>query len=385
MGYATYVSKVLRDSPLRANLDNKTLRVHESAPGDAYPAYIEVPRRPDVDTQAVLTGAVTFLRQNNFPTRQSQRPGIVMVGVQMKSATPAGTSTVAVPRVPRAVEEAAWKITDRATELYSDAALSRVRELLREDDPDPFALRAAQDALVKLGNAAGAVNQEVYGRLREAFPATSPSYFVKKGSEAFRPETKSDSNALFLLLTHEQGTRELMNQTKVWMERAGIRAKSILEDMEKSTVPLSTERRASLDKALEEGRITVRGHRKLSGKTESVSTPPKPNTHVSRDEAITAIRTPLKQRSSKAWSVRGGTGTAYGWITITAPPKRMDNYLMSREDAKELHQLLGLDFRPGPETRIQHITVPASSDYYREYVDRAAGRTPSINGKPYWD
>jgi hypothetical protein len=249
------------------------------------------------------------------------------------------------------VEEAAWKITDRATELYSDAALSRVRELLREDDPDPFALRAAQDALVKLGNAAGAVNQEVYGRLREAFPATSPSYFVKKGSEAFRPETKSDSNALFLLLTHEQGTRELMNQTKVWMERAGIRAKSILEDMEKSTVPLSTERRASLDKALEEGRI----------------------------------RTSLKQRSSKAWSVRGGTGTAYGWITITAPPKRMDNYLMSREDAKELHQLLGLDFRPGPETRIQHITVPASSDYYREYVDRAAGRTPSINGKPYWD
>jgi hypothetical protein len=155
--------------------------------------------------------------------------------------------------------------------------------------------------------------------------------------------------------------------------------------MEKSTVPLSTERRASLDKALEEGRITVRGHRKLSGKTESVSTPPKPNTHVSRDEAITAIRTSLKQRSSKAWSVRGGTGTAYGWITITAPPKRMDNYLMSREDAKELHQLLGLDFRPGPETRIQHITVPASSDYYREYVDRAAGRTPSINGKPYWD
>lgn len=265
MGYATYVSKVLRDSPLRANLDNKTLRVHESAPGDAYPAYIEVPRRPDVDTQAVLISAVTFLRQNNFPIRQSRRPGIVMVGVQMKSATATGTSTVAVPRVPRAVEEAAWKITDRATELYSDSALSRVKELLREDDPDPFALRDAQDALVKLGNAAGAVNQEVYGRLREAFPATPPSYFVKKGSEAFRPETTSDSNALFLLLTHEQGTRELMNQTQVWMERAGIRAKSILENMEKSTNPVSPERRASLDKALEDGRITVRGTANSAG------------------------------------------------------------------------------------------------------------------------
>ncbi len=266
MGYATYVSKVLRDSPLRTNLDNRTLRVHENAAGEAYPAYIEVPRRPDVDTQAVLISAVTFLRQNNFPIRQSRRPWIVMVGVQMKSATATGTSTVAVPRVPRAVEEAAWKITDRATELYSDSALSRVKELLREDDPDPFALRDAQDALVKLGNAAGAVNQEVYGRLREAFPATPPSYFVKKGSEAFRPETTSDSNALFLLLTHEQGTRELMNRAQVWMERAGIRAKSILENMEKSTNPVSPERRASLDKALEEGRITVRGTVNLAGK-----------------------------------------------------------------------------------------------------------------------
>lgn len=83
--------------------------------------------------------------------------------------------------------------------------------------------------------------------------------------------------------------------------------------------------------------------------------------------------------------MRGGTGTAHGWITITSPPRRKYLNWMSNEDAKELHLLLGLDFRPGPETRVQHITVPASSDYYREYVDRAAGLTPSVVGKPYWD
>src|SRR5919106_1076456 len=41
-----------------------------------------------------------------------------------------------------------------------------------------------------------------------------------------------------------------------------------------------------------------------------------------RDEAIRQIRAALRRRSGRAWSVTGGRGTAWGWITITAPRAR---------------------------------------------------------------
>lgn len=101
-----------------------------------------------------------------------------------------------------------------------------------------------------------------------------------------------------------------------------------------------------------------------------------------RDEAIKAIRTSLKSRSGKTWSVTGGRGTAWGWITITAPPKRRVEYgYMTNEDGEELAQLLSLD-RPAHS---QGISIPASGDYREEYVARAQGREPSVHGQQYWD
>lgn len=43
---------------------------------------------------------------------------------------------------------------------------------------------------------------------------------------------------------------------------------------------------------------------------------------ITRDSAISTIRAALRRRSGKAWSVTGGRGTAWGWITIEAPPAR---------------------------------------------------------------
>jgi hypothetical protein len=43
---------------------------------------------------------------------------------------------------------------------------------------------------------------------------------------------------------------------------------------------------------------------------------------MDRDETIKQIKTALQRRSGKTWSVTGGRGTDWGWITITAPPKR---------------------------------------------------------------
>lgn len=100
-----------------------------------------------------------------------------------------------------------------------------------------------------------------------------------------------------------------------------------------------------------------------------------------RNEVIACIRTALRKRSGKAWSVTGGRGTAYGWITISAPPaRRIEFGYMSETDRTELAALLGID-----AVHQQGEQVPASSDYYREYIDRAEGRAPSVFGRPYWD
>ena len=125
---------------------------------------------------------------------------------------------------------------------------------------------------------------------------------------------------------------------------------------------------------------------------------------MDRNEVIKAIKTALKQRSGKAWSVTGGRGTAWGWIKIDSPPARRtsgfrlkagtldlpENYeeydtgqpdrLMTPADRAELGKLLGLD-----RVHTQGVSIAASSEYYREYLDRANGRTPSKIAEPYWD
>lgn len=142
---------------------------------------------------------------------------------------------------------------------------------------------------------------------------------------------------------------------------------------------------------------------------------------MNRNETIKAIKNGLQARSSKTWSVTGGRGTAYGWLTISAPPKRLGcaqehrlnfstneclecggtaNYTgqpwtpcpahecgekcyrgyITPEDRAELAELLGL-----ASVSAQGVNVPASSAYYHEYIARAAGLTPLKLGTPYWD
>lgn len=102
-----------------------------------------------------------------------------------------------------------------------------------------------------------------------------------------------------------------------------------------------------------------------------------------RDQAIASIRKALRTRTGRTWSVTGGRGTVWGWITITAPPKRRERYgEMSDTDRADLAKTLGLDLNM---VRSQGVEIPSGSDYRREYVDRAEGRTPTVHGKPYWD
>ena len=101
-----------------------------------------------------------------------------------------------------------------------------------------------------------------------------------------------------------------------------------------------------------------------------------------RDTAIAEIRAALKRRSGKTWSVTGGRGSAWGWITIHAPPKRREQYgYLSDADAAELGQLLGL----GKPVHCQGESIPAGAAYREEYVARARGEQPPVYGTPYWD
>jgi hypothetical protein len=100
---------------------------------------------------------------------------------------------------------------------------------------------------------------------------------------------------------------------------------------------------------------------------------------LGRNEVIQVIRKALKDRSGKPWSVTGGRGTSWGWITIQAPPSRRDGDGMTAADRAELASLLGID-----HAHFQGVSVPASIAYRREYVARARGLDPVV-AQPYWD
>lgn len=94
---------------------------------------------------------------------------------------------------------------------------------------------------------------------------------------------------------------------------------------------------------------------------------------MDRDEAITKIRTALKARSNKRWSVRGGTGTAWGWITIIAPPSRRGGYgEMTAEDCAELGELFALGHPAQPSGDHRGSKHPLSPR-----VRRPRRRTPT--------
>jgi len=106
---------------------------------------------------------------------------------------------------------------------------------------------------------------------------------------------------------------------------------------------------------------------------------PSEATRIDVDEAIVLIREALRQRSGKSWSVKRGSGTGYGWITVSAPPKRMVDYGMSEDDRAELGRLFGKD------VHCQGLKIPADYAYRRHYVALAMGLESLTHAAPYWD
>lgn len=125
---------------------------------------------------------------------------------------------------------------------------------------------------------------------------------------------------------------------------------------------------------------------------------------MERDETIKRIHAALKERSGKTWSVTGGRGTAWAWITIDAPParrtwhyrlkagcvdapenyKRYDSFkpggTMGPADQMTLARLLALE-----SVHFQGHDIPAATDYRIAAVERAEGKPVTVEPKPYWD
>lgn len=100
-----------------------------------------------------------------------------------------------------------------------------------------------------------------------------------------------------------------------------------------------------------------------------------------RDSTIAAIRAALRRRTGRPWSVTGGRGTAWGWITISSPPARRVGYgYLSDADRAMLAAAMGLD-----RVHQQGVSVPASGADRRWYRARAEGLPTGPAPEPYWD
>jgi hypothetical protein len=106
-----------------------------------------------------------------------------------------------------------------------------------------------------------------------------------------------------------------------------------------------------------------------------------PADFTNRDEAIAEIRAALKRRSGRTWSVTGGKGTAWGWITVTTPPARRDEFgCLAEEDRAELSRLMGEHIHQ------QGVSIPASAAFREYWVERArTGKAAGEQPEAYWD
>jgi hypothetical protein len=99
-----------------------------------------------------------------------------------------------------------------------------------------------------------------------------------------------------------------------------------------------------------------------------------------RNVTIGILRAELRRRTGRTWSVTGGKGTSWGWITVTAPPARRDRFgSMTEQDAQDLARALDLD-----TAHHQGVLIPASSAHRREYLARVREQDYTV-AAAYWD
>lgn len=98
-----------------------------------------------------------------------------------------------------------------------------------------------------------------------------------------------------------------------------------------------------------------------------------------RSEVTKMIKGFLKARTGRDWSVTGGTGTAWGWLRITAPKGRKVDFRATMEDQILLGLAMGCDW---PQ---ESFSVASSDGHWLAALQRAAGLEVTGSEVPYWD
>jgi len=153
-------------------------------------------------------------------------------------------------------------------------------------------------------------------------------------SESERAEYKRGAYSLFIAVVAPTGTR-------IYVDPEGYNyARYVAFDLEGLRDPKTREQ---LAREREQKAARERAEKRAN----------MPN--YSRDECISEIRTALKRRSGRLWSVTGNRGTAWGWIDIGILPRER-NLPQAEQDQlyAQLRELLGTN----------NFSIPAGSDYY---------------------
>lgn len=384
MSYATFVSTTLRATVHRRDIENKVVTVHENTNAGARGSRFPVVVRADGRVPELLAAVGRTLQGLRFPVMLSDS-GRLYVGQQTAATVPVSAPTHQSPARARrdAYVRNTAEVVAETERLRREYPLTEAMTLVLTDRRR--AARICDGAITGFT----ALRADILDRLEKALPNMTADQAIAVGPRRFMPKDPTVDPTPHILLTYEKAARDQIERaTKLRARAVPVRSAAA-----GPSVPELVEGARAKGKITDARRDQLLGKKPSRPVTEPAPSsrplttcpPDDPARSMSRDEVIAAIRADLKRRSDKAWSVRGGTGTAYGWISISAPPRRMEDGMMTVEDAAELHALLGIDYRPAPGVRIARVTVPVSAEYRREFLDRAAGRTPTVVGKPYWD
>jgi hypothetical protein len=104
---------------------------------------------------------------------------------------------------------------------------------------------------------------------------------------------------------------------------------------------------------------------------------------MDRTAVCAAIKRHLKARTGITFSVTGGRGTAWGWLYIAATKQRAADQWgrLTPSDAKVLADALGLR----DEYVGDSVSIPAGSDWWTEYLQRAETGACTVRGERRWD
>lgn len=116
MSYAAFVSKFIRESPVRSYVNNKLVFVRENKGNPLFPVYLEKNPKSVRGNEMLMVGA--YLNSQNFPTKQYGQYLLVGVKEDVKvMKTPSPSKDLAVQKKEVVVDDDATKLSRKLSKM----------------------------------------------------------------------------------------------------------------------------------------------------------------------------------------------------------------------------------------------------------------------------